>query len=64
MGERPIRAMHGYHPDDPHSYASMLTNYGDIPESIDSIPHTFQLMTEQAERAAAQNRSMAAVGVS
>jgi hypothetical protein len=23
MGERPIRAMHGYHPDDPHSYASL-----------------------------------------
>jgi Type I phosphodiesterase / nucleotide pyrophosphatase len=64
MGERPIRAMHGYHPDDPHSYASMLTNYGDIPESIDSIPHTFQLMTEQAERASALNRSTAAVGVS
>jgi hypothetical protein len=29
MGERPIRAMHGYHPDAPHSYASMLTSYSD-----------------------------------
>jgi hypothetical protein len=64
MGERPIRAMHGYHPDDPHSYASMLTNYGDVPESIDSIPHTFQLMTDQAERAATLNRTMAGIGVS
>jgi len=26
MGERPIRAMHGYHPDNPHSHAALLTN--------------------------------------
>src|SRR5262249_55243131 len=24
MGERPIRAMHGYHPHDKHSYAALL----------------------------------------
>jgi hypothetical protein len=55
MGERPIRAMHGYHPDAPHSYASMLTNYSDIPEGVTDIPHTYGLMTEQAERASALN---------
>lgn len=59
MGERPIRAMHGYHPDDPHSYASLLTNYSDVPEAVTAIPHTYQLMTEQAERAAMLNRAPA-----
>jgi len=51
MGERPIRAMHGYHPDAPHSYASLLTNYADVPDSVTAIPHVYQLMTAQAERA-------------
>jgi hypothetical protein len=57
MGERPIRAMHGYHPDAPHSYASLLTNYSDVPEGVTAIPHTYQLMVEQAERAASLNRA-------
>jgi predicted AlkP superfamily pyrophosphatase or phosphodiesterase len=59
MGERPIRAMHGYHPDDPHSYASLLTNYDDVPEGVTAIPHTYDLMVEQAERAASLNRPCA-----
>lgn len=64
MGERPIRAMHGYHPDDPHSYASLLTNYADVPEEITAIPHVYQLMTAQAEEAAARNHATeATVGV-
>jgi hypothetical protein len=33
MGERPIRAMHGYHPRDPQSYAALFTNQA-VPESI------------------------------
>jgi hypothetical protein len=57
MGERPIRAMHGYHPDAPHSYASLLTNYEDVPEGVTAIPHAYQLMAEQAERAAEANRA-------
>jgi predicted AlkP superfamily pyrophosphatase or phosphodiesterase len=57
MGERPIRAMHGYHPDAPHSYASMLTSYSDAPESVTAIPHTYHLMVEQAGRAATLNRA-------
>ncbi len=51
MGERPIRAMHGYHPDAPHSYASLLTNYSDVPANITAIPHVYELMTTQSERA-------------
>jgi len=57
MGQRPIRAMHGYHPDAPHSYASLLTNYSDVPDGVTAIPHTYQLMAEQAERASRLNRS-------
>jgi predicted AlkP superfamily pyrophosphatase or phosphodiesterase len=56
MGERPIRGMHGYHPDAPHSYASLLTNYSEVPEGITAIPHTYHLMAAQAERAAMLNR--------
>lgn len=56
MGERPIRAMHGYHPADPHSYAALCTNQPEIPEDISAIPDVFRLMTRDAEAANAQNR--------
>ena len=59
MGERPIRAMHGYHPDARHSYASLLTNYSDVPNDITAIPHIYQLMTAQSERAARLNHEPA-----
>jgi hypothetical protein len=59
MGERPIRAMHGYHPDAPHSYASLLTNYSDVPGGVTDIPHIYQLMAEQAELSASRNREAA-----
>jgi hypothetical protein len=55
MGERPIRAMHGYHPTDPQSYASLLTNQQAIPEEITAIPHVFNLMTRDAEEAHREN---------
>jgi predicted AlkP superfamily pyrophosphatase or phosphodiesterase len=56
MGERPIRAMHGYHPDAPHSYASLCTNQPNVPEGISAIPDMFKLMTRDAETAHAANR--------
>ncbi|HVS52559.1 MAG TPA: alkaline phosphatase family protein [Opitutaceae bacterium] len=56
MGERPIRAMHGYHPDAPHSYASLLTNHTDVPASVTAIPDMFKLMTRDAQLAHAANR--------
>ena len=58
MGERPIRAMHGYHPNDPHSYASLLTNYADVPDDVTAIPHVYRLMTQQAEQAARMNHAV------
>lgn len=48
MGERPIRAMHGYHPEDKHSYAALLTNQPSVPSDITAIPHIYRLMTEHA----------------
>jgi len=53
MGERPIRAMHGYHPTDPQSYASLLTNQPAIPDDITHIPHIFRLMEQEALAVAA-----------
>jgi hypothetical protein len=55
MGARPIRGMHGYHPDDIHSYAALCTNQDNIPGDIDSIPHMFRLMTRDADLAKARN---------
>ena len=54
MGERPIRAMHGYHPRDPQSFAALFTNQT-IPESVDAIPHIYNLMTREADEAAQAN---------
>jgi len=44
MGERPIRAMHGYHPHDPHSYATLFTNQVTLPAEVTHIPHLHRLM--------------------
>jgi predicted AlkP superfamily pyrophosphatase or phosphodiesterase len=58
MGERPIHAMHGYHPSDKHSYAALMTNQAEIPDDIVAIPDIFKLMTRDAELAKAANRSV------
>ncbi len=55
MGERPIRAMHGYHPADKHSFASLFTNQDEIPEDITAIPHVYKLMERDALAAQAAN---------
>src|SRR5437867_12625847 len=57
MGERPIRAMHGYHPAEKHSYAALLSAQPDIPEDIAAITDLFRLMTRDAELARAANQS-------
>ncbi len=57
MGERPIRAMHGYHPKDKHSYASLLTNQSQVPQDITAIPHIYKLMTQHALEAKAAGTS-------
>jgi hypothetical protein len=55
MGERPIRAMHGYHPAEKHSYAALLTNQTNIPEDVTAITDIFRLMTREAEQAKTAN---------
>ncbi|HVV01815.1 MAG TPA: alkaline phosphatase family protein [Verrucomicrobiae bacterium] len=55
MGARPIRAMHGYHPTDKHSYALLCTNQESIPEEVSAIPDMYKLMTRDAEAAHAAN---------
>jgi predicted AlkP superfamily pyrophosphatase or phosphodiesterase len=54
MGERPIRAMHGYHPTDPQSYATLFSNSPDVPDDITHIPHIHRLM-EKAVKFHAEN---------
>jgi len=56
MGQRPIRAMHGYHPSEKHSFAALCTNRPQIPEDISAIPDVFRLMTRDADLAHAQSR--------
>jgi hypothetical protein len=58
MGERPIRAMHGYHPDAPHSYAALLTNHTDVPAGVNAIPDMYRLMTRDAAAAHAANHAV------
>jgi predicted AlkP superfamily pyrophosphatase or phosphodiesterase len=55
MGERPIRGMHGYHPEAKHSYAMLCTNQPDIPPDVAGITDIFRLMTHDAEVAVARN---------
>lgn len=50
MGERPIRAMHGYHPHDPQSYATLFSNSSNVPADITHIPHIHRLMEKALER--------------
>ncbi len=56
MGQRPIRAMHGYHPDDKHSYAALCTNQAEMPEEIVGIQDMFRLMVRDADLARVRNR--------
>ena len=55
MGERPIRAMHGYHPTDPQSYSTLCTNQPAIPDDVTHIPHICRLMEKTALLAKAKN---------
>jgi hypothetical protein len=49
MGERPIRAMHGYHPDDPQSFATLFSSTADVPADVTHIPHIHRLMLQAVQ---------------
>ncbi len=57
MGERPIRGMHGYHPDEKHSYALLCTNQKDIPDDIQAIPEIYKLMVREVDAVQARRRN-------
>lgn len=59
MGERPIRAMHGYHPHDPQSYATLFSSIPDVPADITHIPHIHRLMAKAIEPSAANSNEHA-----
>ncbi|MCB1734792.1 MAG: alkaline phosphatase family protein [Gammaproteobacteria bacterium] len=47
MGETTITGMHGYHPDDIDSNASLLSNVP-VGDEINAIPHVFNIMRAEA----------------
>ena len=47
MGKKSIPGMHGYHPDDPDSYASLSSNCP-LPDETTSIEHIFHIMMQEA----------------
>ena len=49
--------MHGYHPLDKHSYATLFTNQAEIPDDTVAIPDIFNLMKCDAQLAQAENHS-------
>jgi hypothetical protein len=61
MGERPIRAMHGYHPSDKHSFATLCSSQ-DIPENLTAIPHLCGLMKERVRQAQLINQPKKSMG--
>ncbi len=62
MGEKPLAAMHGYHPDAPHSYAALMTNMPDVPSDVTAIPHLYGLMRQEAASAHDANRRPIPIG--
>jgi hypothetical protein len=61
MGERPIRAMHGYHPSEKHSFATLFTNQPEIPEEVSAIPDIYKLMEREALHAKEVNHLDASI---
>ncbi len=49
MGGIPLNGMHGFVPENEHSFASMLSNTA-LPENIEHVADYFNLMIERAEK--------------
>ena len=49
MGGKPLNGMHGFAPENEHSYASLLANYA-VPESVKHVADYFNLMIESAQK--------------
>ena len=48
MGEKPLNGMHGFAPENEHSFAMILSNTP-IPEKVENVADYFNFMTERAE---------------
>ena len=48
MGNAPLNGMHGFSPENIHSFAAILSNTA-IPEDINKVEDYFSLMTERAK---------------
>jgi hypothetical protein len=48
MGDKPLNGMHGFAPENEHSFAMILSNTP-IPEKVENVADYFNLMTERAE---------------
>ena len=48
MGEKPLNGMHGFSPEDEHSFAAILSNT-DFPESVKHVSDYYDFMLERAD---------------
>ncbi|MBR2873976.1 MAG: alkaline phosphatase family protein [Lentisphaeria bacterium] len=48
MGEKPLNGMHGFLPEDAHSFAALLSNE-ELPENVEHVADYFNFMIERAE---------------
>ena len=49
MGDKPLNGMHGFAPENEHSFAMILSNTP-IPEKVENVADYFNLMIERAEK--------------
>ena len=49
MSEKPLNGMHGFLPEDEHSFAAILSNEA-LPENMEHIADYFNFMIERAEK--------------
>ena len=49
MGDRPLNGMHGFIPEDEHSFASLLSN-AEVPQWVEKVADYFNLMIERAKQ--------------
>ena len=49
MGGKALNGMHGFAPEDEHSFAAILSNTA-LPQNIEKVADYFDLMIERAEK--------------
>ena len=49
MGDHPLNGMHGFAPEDEHSFAAVLSNTA-IPEYVNNVKDYYKFMIERAEK--------------